>query len=69
MNPTLYLICIGSISIKKISKTKHLTTFYTKREVVCIDVIALTLGMIIKSEIHAIYTTKEKTITLHCKNF
>jgi len=43
MNPTLDIIWLGSIGIKKISNTKHLTTFYTKKEVVYIDVIALTL--------------------------
>jgi len=69
MDPILDLICTCFIGTKKISNTKHLLTFHTKKEVTHTNVIALTLGMTMLSQIHSIYTTKGGTTTLHCKKF
>jgi len=67
LNLVLDFVCISFIGTKKISNTKHLMTFHTKRKFVHTNVIAFTPWMTIKSRIHAIHTTRRSTTFLHCK--
>jgi hypothetical protein len=69
LDPILDLVCTCFIDTKKISNTKHLLTFHTKREVIHTNVIAFTPMMTIKSQINSIHTNSEGTITLHCRKF